>query len=138
MSAPAFNYESLQGTAQGLIDRFGRPANLVRAARTTTATVPPGKTWLAPQGDADADAAPAQDIAVTAVFLSLVRTDRLGQVVEAKTQSVLIGAELDADIPEELGPDWTLEEADRTWEVLSSKPLKPGPLLMLTRLELAL
>ncbi len=135
----AFDYQPLQTTAQSLIDRFGRAATLTRAVRTTTAIPVAGKAWLpTAEGDADTDAAEAQSIPVTAVFLSLDRRDRTGQVTEAKTQSVLIGAELDANIPEEVGPDWVLCDDTRDWEILSSKPLSPGPTLMLYKLELAL
>jgi hypothetical protein len=141
--AAAFDYAPLQETAQALIDRFGRAATLTRAARLSTED--PAKPWLPVQGQ-DPAAAPAQSIDVTAAFLSLVRTDRAGQVVEAKTQSVLIGAE--SELPEEVGPDWTLVDVlpatahagaiAKTWEVLSSKPLRPGGTLLLYRLELAL
>ncbi len=136
MSA-AFDYLPLQGTAQGLIERFGREATLTRDARPTTANPPAGKPWVSTlPGDSDPDAAAAQSILVSAVFLSLDRRNRDGQVVEAKTQSVLIGAQ--EIIPEELGPDWRLVDGTRSWEVLTSKPLAPGPLLMLSKLELAL
>jgi hypothetical protein len=141
--AAAFDYAPLQATAQALINRFGRDATLTRAARL--AVPDPTKTWLPVQGQ-DPAAAPAQSIDVTAAFLSLVRTDRAGQVVEAKTQSVLIGAE--SELPEEVGPDWTLVDVlpatapagaiAKTWEVLSSKPLRPGETLLLYRLELVL
>ena len=141
--AAAFDYVPIESKARALIVRFGRPATLTRAARLTVSD--PAKPWLPVQGQ-DPDAAPAQSIAVTAVFLSLVRTDRAGQAVEAKTQGVLIGAE--TELPEEVGPDWTLVEdlaataptgaVAKTWEVLSSKPLRPGPLLLMYRLELAL
>lgn len=142
MAAP-FDYVPLQETAQTLIDRFGRAATLERAARLTVED--PAKPWLPVQGQ-DPAAAPAQSIDVTAAFLSLVRTDRTGQTVEAKTQTVLIGAE--SELPEEVGPEWTLVEdlpatapsgaVAKTWEVLSSKPLRPGPVLLMYRLELAL
>ncbi len=140
MSAPAFDYAPVQANAQAQILRFGRNATLTRTARETTANPTAGKPWLAQQGDDDLGAASAQSIAVQAVFLSLDRTDRGGQVVEAKTQGVLIGGA--TVLPEEVGPDWKLTEAaadgGRVWEVLSSKPLKPGPTLLLYRLELVL
>jgi hypothetical protein len=132
VSAAAFDYDSLQVTAQGLINRFGRPATLTRAERLTVED--PAKPWLPIQGDPAA--APAQAITLQCVFLSLDRTDRDGQVVEAKTQTVLAGAE--STLPEEVGPDWTLVDGDRTWELVSSRPLKPGPVLMIYKLELAL
>jgi hypothetical protein len=136
MSA-AFDYLPLQGTAQELIDRFGRDATLTRDERPTTANPPAGKPWVSTlKGDSDLDAAPAQSIEVSAVFLSLDRRNRDGQVVEAKTQTVLIGGQ--EALPEQLGPDWRLVDGTRSWEVLSSKPLTPGPLPMLTKLELAL
>ncbi len=141
--AAAFDYAPLQATAQALIDRFGRPATLTRAARLTVED--PAKPWLPVQGH-DPAAAPAQSIDVTAAFLGLIRTDRAGQTVEAKTQSVLIGSE--TELPEEVGSEWTLVDVlpataptgavAKTWEVLSSKPLKPGPVLLMYRLELAL
>lgn len=137
--AASFDYEPLQTTAQEQITSKGRAATLTRTVRTTTAVPVAGKAWLpTAEGDADADAAEAQSIPVTAVFLSLDRRDRSGQLVEAKSQAVLIGAELSANLPEQIGPDWQLVDDVKTWEILSSKPLQPGPTLMLYRLELAL
>ncbi len=140
MSAAAFPYAELQTVAQDLIDSAGRPATLVRAERPTTANPVAGKPWVSvSKGDADTDAAAAQSIPVTAVFLSLSRRDREGQLVQLKSQEVLIGAELAAGIPEELDPEWTLvDEAGSSWQVLNSRPLQPGPLLMLYRLELSI
>jgi hypothetical protein len=135
----AFDYQPLQTTAQEQITSKGRAATLTRTIRTTTAIPVAGKAWLPTAGgDADTDAAEAQSIPVTAVFLSLDRRDRAGQVTEAKTQTVLIGAELSSNLPEQIGPDWQLVDGTKTWEILSSKPLAPGPTLMLYRMELAL
>lgn len=134
MTAAAFDYEGLLVDVAELIEEFGRAATLTRAARVTDAAPDPTKSWLPVQGDAAA--APAQSIDVTAVFLSLTRVNRDGQLVEAKTQSVLIGGQ--EALPEEVGPDWELTDGTRNWQVLSSKPLKPGPTLMLYRLELAI
>lgn len=133
MTAAAFDYESLADDAQEIIDEFGREATLTRAARVTAAA-PGSKPWVPIQGDAAA--APAQSIDVTAVFLSLDRQEKDGQTVEAKSQGILIGSGV--ALPEEVGPDWQLVDGDRIWEVLASKPLKPGPTLMLYKLELAL
>ena len=134
MTAAAFDYPSLATKAQNLITEFGRPATLTRAARVTAAAPDVTKPWLPVQGDA-ADAA-AQSILVSMVFLSLVREDRDGQVVEAKTQSVLIGSGI--ILPEEIGTDWKVTDGTRSWEVMNSLPLQPGPTLMIYRLELGL
>ncbi len=140
--AAAFDYESLRDDKVGpLIERFGRDLTLTRAARgTTAAPIEPAKTWLSTsQGDADVDAAPAQSITgLKGVFLSLVRRDREGQTVKASTQGVILLAS--SSLPEEIGSDWELLDVDdaKTWEIVSSAPLKPGPTLMIYRLELAL
>jgi hypothetical protein len=140
----AFPYEALRTEkVDPLIVRFGRDVTLTRAALPTTAAPPAGKPWVpTTRGDADTvDDAAAQSIGgLKAVFKSLIRTDRDGQTVEAKTQGVIIGAE--AELPEQVGKDWKLVEAaadgGRVWEVVTSRPLKPGPTLMLYTLELAL
>ena len=133
-----FDYEGLRDDdVAPLILEFGRALTLTRAVRGTTAAPIAGKPWLpTTKGDLDTDAAVAQSIAVTGVFLSLVKRDRDGQTVEAKTQAVLFVAE--DDFPEELGPDWKCVDGTRTYEVLNSQPLKPGPTEMLYRMELAL
>lgn len=139
MTAAAFDYDALKAKVDPLLERFGRSLCLTRAARATTAEPIAGKPWLSTsKGDATtAEVAAAQTISdLTGVFLSLVRRDRDGQTVEAKTQGVLL---LAADeLPEEVGPDWQLVDGTRTWEIVSSAPLEPGPVLLLYRLELAL
>jgi hypothetical protein len=132
VAAAPFDYLSLQADAQELIEEFGDAGRLTRAARVAD----PAKPWLPVQGDTDA--APAQSIDVTGVFLSLDRTGRPDQVAQEKTQTVLVGgAEV---LPEEIGPDWKLERispAD-SWEVVSVEPLRPGPTLMLYRIRVQL
>ena len=142
MTAAAFDYVSLRDNKVGpAIEKFGRDITLTRAARGTSGTpIEPAKTWLSTsRGDADVDAAPAQSITgLKGVFLSLLTRDRDGQTVPTTTQGVLVLAA--TELPEELGSDWELTDVDdaKTWEVVSSAPLKPGPELLIYRLELAL
>lgn len=136
MSA-AFDYVSLEVKVQALIDRFGRAATLARAERPTATTPVAGKPWLSTsKGDADTAAAPAQSIPVVGVFTQLDKAYRDGSIAQSKTQTIIIGAELDQAIPEELGPDWTLTDGTSSWECIRARPLKPGPVLMLYKLEI--
>lgn len=119
----AFDYSGLLTVATSLIEQFGRPMTLRRASRTPA---DPTKPWAARQGAVTAS--DDQAITSTAVFLDFSRTDRDGQVVEAKRARVLFPAE--AALPEEVGPDWQLDDGSRLYEVLESRPVKPGPTLL--------
>lgn len=107
----------------------GRACTLTRPARGGN----PAKPWNSVQGDPAASA--AQSIPVTAVFLSLERANLPESNVERRVQRVLIAA--DAAIPEQMGPDWKLTDAQAEWDVVSSQPLQPGGTLVMYTLEIA-
>lgn len=129
MSA-AFDYSGLQSTATTLITQFGRAMTLTRDSRVPD----PTKPWLTEQGDTSA--ASAQSIATVGVFTSLDRELAGLTTVERKLGLVLVRTE--SELPEEVGSDWHLVDGDRTYEVLLSRPLKPGPVLMLYKLGVVL
>jgi len=122
----ALDYTALAAVATRLIGENGRAITLRRESRTPD---DPAKPW----GPSDTTAAVAgsadgvQAIAVTGVFLDLERTDRQLTQAELKQSRVLIGP--DPDIPEEMGPDWVVDDGDRRFEVVSSKPINPGDTL---------
>lgn len=127
MAAP-FDYSRLVGTANRLISRFGRSATLTRAVRTPDVAKP----WLSLQGDAAVAA--AQSIAVQIVEPSKEWTHRVDETVREGAKIVFISVE--AALPEELDTDWVLVDGGHSWVVLSIRPIKPGPTLIVYRVEL--
>ena len=134
----AFDYSGLLAVADTLIVDFGRPMTLRRNSRTPADA---GKPW-AVVSDSATD---IQSIAATGVFLSPKRsafdavTAGVGvglSNVEQKTARVLVQAL--ATLPEEMGREWKVDDGSRTFEVLSSKPIKPGDTLLYYDLEVKL
>ena len=134
----AFDYSGLLAVADTLITDFGRAITLRRNSRTPD---DPAKPWAIVSGSAP----DIQSIAATGVFLSPKRaafdsiTAGVGvglSNVEQKTARVLVQAL--STLPEEMGRDWKVDDGTRTFEVLSSKPIKPGATLMYYDLEVKL
>lgn len=135
MSAP-FDYESLRDLdVAPLIVEFGREFSLSRPARATTAAPIAGKPWRGTSaGDANPTAAAAQSFDLTGVFLSRFVTTRDGNRVMTKTQGVIALA--DTSLPEELGPEWAVDDGGAVYKVQSAALLRPGPTGLIYRLEL--
>jgi len=134
----AFDYSGLLAVADTLITDFGRPITLRRNSRTAA---DPAKPWAEP-ASADID---TQAISAVGVFLNSKRkafdavTAGVGvglSNVEQKTTRVIVQAL--STLPEEMGRDWKVDDGSRTFEVLSSKPVKPGDTLLYYDLEVKL
>lgn len=123
----ALDYINLASVATRLISENGRAITLRRGSRTPA---DPAKPW----GPADTTEAAAgsaegvQAITTLGVFLDLERTDRPLTLAEQKQSRVLVPP--DTDIPEEMGPDWVVDDGDRRLEVVTSKPVQPGGTLV--------
>lgn len=134
----AFDYSGLLGVADRLITDFGRPITLRRNSRMPAN---PSKPW----GDVEDPGVDTQSIDATGVFLDSKRQAFDGATagiglglsnVEMKTTRVLVQAL--STLPEEMGRDWKVDDGSRTFEVLSSMPVKPGGTLMYYDLEVKL
>jgi len=130
VSAP-FDYSGLLATADRLIERFGRTVTLRRKSESPATA---SKPW----GPASSVASDIQAIETTAVFLgpqfesfdSVTAGIGLGVTnVEEKTGRVLVKA-LAATLPEELQIGWQIDDGTRVFEIISSRPIKPGGTLM--------
>jgi hypothetical protein len=123
----ALDYTRLAAVATRLISENGRAITLRRASRDPD---DPTKPW----GTADTTPAVAgsadgvQAITTTGVFLDPERTDRPLGLVEWKKARVLVPP--DTNIPEEMGPDWVVDDGSRRFEIEESRPVKPGGTLM--------
>jgi hypothetical protein len=118
----AFDYSSLKTTADQLLERFGKPITLSRAARG--ADLDP---WEQDQGPASSTAAQSitglfgVQIALDKETLTLQRIERpLGRFVfQASTA-----------IPEEVGPEWILSTGSSEFQIERVKPVEPGSTLL--------
>ena len=133
-----FDYSGLLAVADTLITDFGRAITLRRNSRTAADLAKP---W-AERSDSATD---IQAISAVGVFLNSRReafdavTAGVGlglSNVEQKTTRVLVQAL--STLPEEMGRDWKVDDGTRTFEVLSSKPVKPGGTLLYYDLEVKL
>lgn len=133
-----FDYSGLRTTADTLITDFGRSVVLRRRSEEAA---DPARPWGAPSSTAS----DIQAIETIGVFLDTVREAfdavttgaGLGVTnVEEKTTRCLVIAE--NSLPEEMGRDWQVDDGTRRYEVLSSRPVRPGGTLLYYDLELKL
>lgn len=132
----AIDYASSLATATRLISENGRPITLVKQSETAA---DPARPW-GPKETTGGDS-----VATIGVFLDLNRFDLtdvttgagLGSTnVEARQQRILVPAA--AALPEEMGPEWQVQDGSLVWEVQVSRPLKPGGTLILYELVVSL
>ena len=124
----AFDYSGLKATADRLIERFGQAIVLTRAARGGT-VLDPLDPWEQDQGPLATSAAQR----ISGLFGVQIAPDSETlsfQTVERLTARWVFQAS-DA-IPEDVGTEWALElvETGVVFEVLSTRPLRPGPTLL--------
>ena len=129
MSA-SFDYAALKAAVPDvLIPQFGIPVTLTRQSRA------PAKSWEQDQGPTDKTAAQSftvsgVQVALDKATLALETTEtRLGRwaiTVPATTTS--FGTEI---IPEEMGPEWKLTAAGKSYVVSSVTPVQPGDTLLM-------
>jgi hypothetical protein len=135
----ALNYTALKAVAKRLIDENGRAVTLRRESRTPDESVKP---W-GPSDTTAAEAGSAVGVhaltGIIGVFLDVERDDVAllpGRLTEEKRGRVLFPAE--AALPEEVGPDWVIDDGTRRFEVVNSKPVKPGGVLVYYDVEVQL
>lgn len=112
---------ALEDTAEKLIDKFGRPASLLKKSLTPA---DPAKPW---EGSASEGA--AEDI--TAVFLDFNDDQIDGTVIKAGDQKVLVAAKATADISTED----SIVDSGRTWRIKAANLLKPGSVAYIWTLQ---
>ena len=135
----ALDYTALKAVAKRLIDENGRAVTLRRESRTPA---DPTKPWSA--SDTTAAAAGSADgvqalSGIVGVFLDVERDDTAqlpGSLAEEKRGRVLFPAEV--ALPEEVGPDWVIDDGTRRFEVINAKPVKPGGTLVYYEVEVQL
>ena len=126
----SFDYGALKAAVPDvLIPQFGIPVTLTRQART------PAKSWEQDQGPSDKTA--AQSFSVSGVQVALdkatlaketteIRFGRWAITVPATTTS--FGSEV---VPEEIGPEWKLTAAGKSYPVVSVNPVTPGDTVLM-------
>lgn len=132
------DFTAAQALATRLISENGRAITLTRESRTPA---DPARPW----GPAAAGQTDTESIATVGVFLdldkdalaSITAAASLGQsTVNARQQQVLIPAA--AALPEEVGPDWRVQDGTDVWEVVRAMPLKPASVVVFYKLEVTL
>ena len=126
------DYVKLAGVATRLIGENGREVLLKRQSQTLA---DPARPW-GPSATTGGSSVP-----VTAVFLDPERRQTTSgdiqpsaQLEEFKRVRVLIAAS-EAGLPAEVGPDWYIEDGARRLEIVISRPVKPGGLLLYYDIE---
>lgn len=122
----AIDYAKLAATAVRLISENGRALSLRKPPQ---APADVAKPWGARA------VAGAVVVATTGAFFDLEREELVETALERRQQRVLIPPE--PPLPEELGPRWQVDDGSIRYDVLVSRPVKPGPVVLYYELVVA-
>ncbi len=125
----SFDYAPIKAVADTRIAEFGTTITLTRQSRA------PVKDWEQDQGPSSKTA--AQSFSVSGVQVALdkatlaketteIRFGRWAITVPATTTS--FGSEV---VPEEIGPEWKLTAAGKSYPIVSVEPITPGDTLLM-------
>lgn len=120
-----FDYARLRGTADRLIDRFGKPATLTR----TTRSEEPQYEW---DGPADITAQPLPITVVEDKATTRYSRDDGGALIPRSVRVLVIAASGEAP---RMGD--TINLADGPHEIARLAPLQPGDTVLLYEVEIA-
>ncbi len=124
-----FDYAEFKAIADDLIPDAGIPVTLTRQSRAAS------KSWEQDQGPSDKTA--AQSFTVSGVQVALdkatiaketteIRFGRWAITVPATTTT--FGTEI---VPEEIGPEWKLTAAGKSYPIVSVSPRTPGDTILM-------
>lgn len=116
----AYDYSGLQDTAERLVERFGRGAQVVLYQTTSDPDAP----WT-PGGQTELDTD------VKAVFTKMTETYIDGELVQIGDQWAIVGAKvlLDVNLKGIINTD------GEVWKIVRIKKIKPGPMNMLYKIQ---
>lgn len=116
----AYDYSGLQDTAERLVERFGRGAQVVLFQTTADPDAP----WT-PGGQTELDTD------VKAVFTKMTETYIDGELVQIGDQWAIVGAKvlLDVNLKGVINTD------GEVWKIVRIKKIKPGPMNMLYKIQ---
>lgn len=125
----SFDYAAIKAVADTLIPQFGIPVTLTRQSRA------PSKSWEQDQGPSDKTG--AQSFSASGVQVALDKATIAKETTETRfgrwaitvpATTISFGSEI---VPEEMGPEWKLTAAGKSYVVSSVSPVQPGDTLLM-------